>query len=209
MNRSLRIAVADDEPVMCEYLEKTLPLLGHEVVGAARTGRELIDLCQRTQPDLIITDIKMPGLDGLEAAMEIGRKKPTPIIVISAYHDRELLERASQSGMDHVQAYLVKPIKQADLEATIRLAMQRYEQFRMLWKEAADLRQALEDRKIIERAKGILMEKVGLTEQAAFQRLQKLASMKNLKLAQLAGMIVTAHEAMSFSDKETASAGDR
>jgi AmiR/NasT family two-component response regulator len=209
MNRKLRIAVADDEPVMCEYLEKTLPVLGHEVVGVARSGRELVDLCEHTQPDLIITDIKMPGLDGLEASMEIGRKKPTPIIVISAYHDPELLERAGQAAMNHVQAYLVKPIKQADLEATIRLAMQRYEQFRMLWKEAADLRQALEDRKTIERAKGILMEKTGLTEQAAFQRLQKLASVKNLKLAQLAGMIVMAQEAMSLSEKEITSVPHR
>jgi response regulator NasT len=98
-----------------------------------------------------------------------------------------------------VQAYLVKPIKQADLEAAIGLAMLRYEQFRMLWKEAADLRQALEDRKLIERAKGVLMEKAGLTEQQAFQRLQKLASAKNLRLAQLASMIVTANEVLTPS----------
>jgi len=205
MNRSLRIAVADDEPVMCEYLEKTLPILGHDVVGVARTGRELIDLCRRLQPDLIITDIKMPDLDGIEASKEIAQRKPTPVILVSAYHDPELIERA---GQEHVQAYLVKPIKQADLEATISLAMLRYEQFRTLLKEAADLRQALEDRKVIERAKGILMEKAGLTEHAAFQRLQKLASIKNLKLAQLAAMIVTAQEVLTPSEKEIPNGSD-
>jgi two-component system, response regulator PdtaR len=197
MKRSpLRIIVADDEPVMCEYLEKTLPLLGHEVVGVARTGRELVRLCQQAQPDLIITDIKMPDIDGIEASRQMGLQKPAPVILISAYHDPELIERA---GQHHVQAYLVKPIKQADLEAAIGLAMLRYEQFRMLWKEAADLRQALEDRKLIERAKGVLMEKAGLTEQQAFQRLQKLASAKNLRLAQLASMIVTANEVLTPS----------
>jgi response regulator NasT len=199
MNRSLRIAVADDEPVMCEYLEKTLPLLGHHVVGIARNGRELVRLCQQTQPDLIITDIKMPELDGIEASRQAGAPRPAPVILVSAYHDPELIERA---GQEHVQAYLVKPIKQADLETAISLAMLRYEQFRTLFKEAADLRQALEDRKIIERAKGVLMEKAGLTEQQAFQRLQKLASVKNLRLVQLAGMIVTANEVLTPSTRE-------
>src|SRR5262249_44700386 len=151
MNHSLRIVVADDEPVMCEYLERTLPVLGHEVVGVAQTGRELIDLCRRTEPDLIITDIKMPDIDGIEACITVGQMRPTPVILVSAYHDAQLLERAST---DYVQAYLVKPIKQADLEATIGLAVQRFDHFRALMKEASDLRQALADRKLIERAKG-------------------------------------------------------
>jgi response regulator NasT len=192
MSRSLRIAVADDEPIMCEYLEESLPLLGHEVVATARTGRELVDLCRQTNPDLVITDIKMPDLDGIEAAIAIGQIKPVPVILVSAYHDAELINRA---GTGHVQAYLVKPINQADLEATIGIAMQRFEQFQELLKEADDLRQALEDRKVIERAKGLFMEKTSLSEPAAFKRMQKMASAKNVKLVEFAQMILTAEEA--------------
>ena len=111
---------------------------------------------------------------------------------MSAYHDPELIRRAEA---DHVLAYLVKPIKQADLEPAIAIAMRRFEQFQALRKEAADLRQALEDRKMIEKAKGILMKKAGLDEADAFRRLQKLASDKNQKLVEIARMILTAEEA--------------
>ena len=188
MNRKLRIAVADDEPVMCEYLEKTLPVLGHEVVGVARSGRELVDLCEHTQPDLIITDIKMPGLDGLEASMEIGRKKPTPIIVISAYHDPELLKRAEA---DHVMAYLVKPIGQASLQPAIAVAVRRFAELQLLRQETADLRQTLADRRVIEQAKGVLMKVVpGLDERGAFRRMQELASEKNQKLIDAAQAVL-------------------
>jgi AmiR/NasT family two-component response regulator len=198
MSRRLRVVVADDEPVMCDYLQKTLPVLGHEVVGAASTGPELIEICRKTDPDLVITDIRMPGVDGIDAVREISQRRPTPAVLVSAHHDPELIERA---GRQQVHAYLVKPIKQADLETAIGMAMQRFEQFRTLMKEATDLRQALEDRKVIERAKGILMEKAGLSEQAAFQRLQKLASNKNMKLAQLASVIVTTQEALTAVER--------
>ena len=176
MSRSLRIAVADDEPVMCEYLEKTLPLLGHKVVAVATSGRELIDLCAKSEPELIITDIKMPDMDGIEAAGIVVQNRPVPVILVSAYHDPKLIERA---GAEYVQAFLVKPIKQADLETSIGVALQRYEQFRALYREAQDLRQALADRKVIERAKGIVMNRTGQPEQAVFQRMQKLASSRN------------------------------
>jgi response regulator NasT len=193
MNHSLRIAVADDEPDMRDYFMKILPRLGHHVVAAVSDGRQLVEVCKKHQPDLVITDIKMPTMDGIDAAQKIYEHKPIPVIVVSAYHDTELIERAEA---DHVLGYLVKPIKQADLEPTIALAMRRFEQFETLRREAADLRQALEDRKIIERAKGILMKKAELDEQAAFRRLQKLASEKNLKLVELGRMILTADEAL-------------
>jgi response regulator NasT len=112
---------------------------------------------------------------------------------VSAYHDPGLIKRAES---DHILAYLIKPIKQADLEPAISIAMRRFEQFQDLRKETADLRQALEDRKVIERAKGILMKKAGLDEQGAFRRLQKLASDRNRKLVEIAHMIVTADEAL-------------
>ena len=196
MTQSLRIAVADDEPDMREYFQKILPVLGHVVVSAAGTGKELVQHCRQHQPDLVITDIKMPDMDGIDAAVELYRQNPIPVILVSAYHDSKLIERAES---DHILAYLVKPIKQADLEPAIGLAMRRFAQFQALRKEATDLRQALADRKIIERAKGVLMKRAGLDEQTAFRRLQKLASEKNRKLVDIATMIVTADEALDGS----------
>src|SRR5262249_51848673 len=143
-------------------------------------------------PDLVITDIKMPDMDGIDAASRIYRDGPVPIILVSAYHDSEFIRRAEA---DHVLAYLVKPIKQADLEPAIAIALRRFEQFQALRKESADLKQALEDRKLIERAKGLMMKKAGLGEQEAFTKLQRLASNKNKKLVEIAQMIVTAEEA--------------
>lgn len=192
MSGSLRIVVADDEPDMREYFQKLLPRLGHQVVGTAKTGLELLELCRRQQPDLVITDIKMPDLDGIDAATQLYQERPVPVILVSAFHDPELISRAEA---DHILGYLVKPIKPADLGPTIALAARRFEQFRALHQEAADLRQALEDRKVIERAKGILMKRSRLDEQEAFRRLQKLASEKSRKLVDIAQMILIAEEA--------------
>src|ERR1019366_9473974 len=144
------------------------------------------------QPDLVITDIKMPELDGIDAAIQIYQEKPMPVILVSAYHDAALIERAE---MDHIMGYLVIPIKQSDLAPVIAIAVSRFAQFQALQKGAADQRQALSDRKVIERAKGILMKKTGLDEAGAFRRLQKLASDKNRKLVEIASMILTAEEA--------------
>lgn len=116
---TLRIAVADDEPDMREYFSKILPRLGHEVVAVAATGTELVAQCRDARPDLIITDIKMPDMDGLEAAAEICRETPVPVILVTGYQDRHHRRRARQP---HVRVYLVKPIKRADLEASIAAA---------------------------------------------------------------------------------------
>jgi response regulator NasT len=193
MSRSLKIAVADDELDMRDYFQKILPLLGHAVVATAKDGRELVQKCRETRPDLVITDIKMPDMDGIDAANQIYRDCAVPVILVSAYHDPEFIRRAEA---DHILAYLVKPIKQADLEPAIAIAMRRFEQFQALRQESANLKQALEDRKVIERAKGILMKKAGLDEHDAFRRLQKLASDKNRKLVEIAQMILTAEEAL-------------
>jgi len=193
MSQTLRIVVADDEPEMRKYLQEALTILGHDVVGCARTGVELLEKCRETGPDMVITDIKMPDMDGIEAAARLSETESVPVILVSAYHDTDLIARAMA---DHVMAYLVKPIKQADLATTIALAVRRFKEFTALQQQATDLRQALEDRKVIERAKGILMKRAGLDEADAFRRLQKLASDKNIKLVRLAEMIVTAEEAM-------------
>jgi response regulator NasT len=192
MTQPLRIAIADDEPDMRDYFGKILPRLGHRVVAVAANGAELVEQCRQAAPDLVITDIKMPDMDGIDAATRIYRDRPIPVILVSAYHDPELIRRAEA---DHIMGYLVKPIKQADLEPVIGLAMRRFEQFEELRKEATDLRQALEDRKQIERAKGILMKHAKLDEPDAFRRMQKLASEKNLKLVEIARMVITAEEA--------------
>jgi two-component system, response regulator PdtaR len=191
MTRALRIAVADDEPRMRDYFRKMLPRLGHEVVAAAETGWELVEHCRALHPDLVITDINMPGLDGIDAAVEIYREQAIPVILVSAYHNPQLIARAEA---DHILAYLLKPIKQADLEPAIAIAMRRFEQFQALRQDAASLRQALADLTLIERVKGIFMKQTGLDEHEAFQRLQKLAGEKQCKLVEIAQMILTAEE---------------
>jgi response regulator NasT len=188
----LRISVADDEQDMRDFLERMLPLLGHQVVSIAETGRELVEHCRELKPDLIITDIKMPDMDGIEAANIIAQESPTPVILVSAYHDAESIERAVA---DHVLGYLVKPIGKADLQPAISVAMRRFAELQALRKESTDLRQALADRKIIEQAKGILMKVTGADEKDAFRRLQDLAAERNQKLVEAAQNIVAMEKA--------------
>jgi response regulator NasT len=135
MTQPLRIAVADDEPDMRDYFRKILPHLGHQVVAVAANGRELVELCRTSQPDLVITDVKMPEMDGIDAAVAIYRERAVPIVVVSAYHDPKLIERAE---MDHVMGYLVKPIKQADLAPVIALAVRRFAQMQALRQAVAE-----------------------------------------------------------------------
>lgn len=192
MSESLRIAVAEDEPELLADLEESLVEFGHEVVATAANGAELVERCRETLPDLVITDIKMPDMDGLEAAEQIRKSRPTPIVLISAYHDREFVDRALK---EHVLAYLVKPVNDHSLKASITLAMQRFKEFQALQQQTADLHEALESRKLVERAKGILMQRAGLSEPDAFKRLQLLSSQKNKKMAEIARTIVEAEQA--------------
>jgi two-component system, response regulator PdtaR len=191
---SLRIAVADDDREVREVLGKMLEALGHQVSIQASTGRELVEQCLAEGADLVMTDIQMPDMDGLDAAGIIYQNSPIPILLLSGHCDRELIERAEEN---HVFAYLLKPITQAQLEPAIALAMRRYEEFQALKHEADDLRQALADRKLIERAKGLLMKHLNLDEQDAFRKLQKLASSKNKKLIEIAEMVLTMAEALN------------
>jgi AmiR/NasT family two-component response regulator len=188
MTPSLRIVVADDERDMRDYFHKILPRLGHRVVAAAVNGEQLIDFCRFYRPDLVITDIKMPDMDGIEAATKLYEEMPLPVILVSAYSDAKLIERAEG---DHIMAYLVKPIKQTDLEPAIGLARRRFEQFEALRREASDMRQALENRKIIERAKGILMKQWALSEAEAFRHLQCGAMDRRITMVELARSVLT------------------
>jgi response regulator NasT len=191
MTRALRIAVAEDERDMREYFQELLPRLGHQVVCAAHDGKELVERCRQQAPDLVIADVRMPGLDGLQAAAEINRARPTPFILVTGHHDDEVLARA---GEGPVLAYLVKPVKDVDLKAAITVAMHRFQQMRALQEESAGLRQALEDRKLIERAKGAVMRRLGVDEEDAYRRLRKLSSAHNRKLVEVAQQLVTAEE---------------
>jgi response regulator NasT len=187
MSSSLRIAIADDERDMRDYFARILPRLGHEIVAVAQNGRELVERCLATRPDLLILDIRMPEMDGLQALEEICRVQPLPAILVSAYSDQDLVRRAEENC---VMAYLVKPVKQAQLAPAIALAMRRFEQLEALKKESRDLRQSLEDRKLIERAKGLLVARLRVDENEAFRQLQKRAMQTNQKLVDVAREIV-------------------
>jgi AmiR/NasT family two-component response regulator len=194
MNSGLRIAVADDEVEMRDFFEKALPRYGHQVVAVAENGVQLVEHCRQLKPDLVITDIKMPELDGIEASSQICQERPVPVILVSAYHDPALIARAEA---DHVLAYLVKPIGLADLPPAISIAMRRFAELQALQKECKDLRQALTDRKVIEQAKGLLMKLAGIDEKEAFHRLQELASEKNQKLIDAAQSVLAVEKALA------------
>lgn len=192
MADALRVAVADDEPEVQELYERMLTALGHRVVLKASTGRELVEECARVKPDLVITDIAMPDMDGLDAAAAIYDERPTPIILVSGFQDPDLIARAEAN---HILAYLIKPIRKDELQPAIALVRRRFEEFQELTREANTVKKALEDRITIEKAKHVLMKQLKLDEPNAFRRLQKLASEQNRKLADIADMIVTASEA--------------
>lgn len=194
MSKSLRISIADDEADMRDFFERMLPRCGHQVVSSAETGQQLVEHCRQLSPDLVITDIKMPDLDGIEASAQINQQRPVPVILVSAYHDPALIERAE---MNHIGAYLVKPISYADLQPAIAVAVRRYSELQALRQECADLKHALTDRKVIERAKGILMKTAGVDEKEAFRRLQSLASESNKKLVEAAEQVVAIEKTIS------------
>ncbi|MDR7417102.1 MAG: response regulator [Armatimonadota bacterium] len=193
MSERLRILIADDEAIRLMTLRTQLRSLGFEVVGEATDGEEAVRLAQEREPDVAILDIKMPGLDGISAAQRILQHRPIPIILLTAYSEVELVERALEAG---VFAYLVKPVTEEDLLPAILLARKRFEEFRVLQGEVQDLREALEARKLIERAKGILMKRLGISEQEAFRRMQVQSQKENRKLVEIARAIITAHGVM-------------
>ncbi len=189
--RALRVLIADDESIRLLSLRAQLAALGHQVVAEASTGDEAVILARSTQPDLAILDIKMPIMDGIEAAEQITQSRPLPIILVTAYAESQLVERAARAN---ISAYLMKPVAKEDLLPAITLALARFREFQAMRQEVADLREALEARKVIEKAKGILMRRLDLTEDEAFRRLQRQSQEGNRKLAQVAEAIVVADQ---------------
>jgi response regulator NasT len=146
-SRPLHILLADDDRNTRLYLREVLTHLGHEVL-VTTTGRELVEMCRAAEPDLVITDIRMPELDGIQAALEVNRDKPVPFILLSAYHDAETLSRAAAEA---VMAYLIKPVEEADLAASIAVAMSRFQDQQTAKRQVVELQGTLEDRKLIKR----------------------------------------------------------
>jgi response regulator NasT len=185
--KKLKILVAEDEYLVLMGLKSNLKELGHQIIAEAMNGKEAIELAKEKSPDLIIADINMPELDGLEAVKQINQKQVIPSIIVTGYSDDELIEKASKVG---VFAYLVKPVGIEELKASIIIAMNKYEEFKEVNKELQDQKKALEDRKYIERAKGILMDTLGLKEPEAMKRLQNKSQEENTKLIDVAKNII-------------------
>lgn len=166
---SLRIIIADDEAVIRMGLRAMLEERGYAVVGEAAEGRRAVDLVEKLRPDLVFLDIKMPGLDGLAAAEQLIAAHRVPVIILTAYGDRALIDRAREAG---VMGYLMKPLREADLEPAIQVALARYRDLQALAEEVTDLQDALEARKLVERAKAALMQRLGLSDEEAYRRIQ-------------------------------------
>jgi len=183
----MRILVAEDETIIRLDLKDLLERAGFEVCAEARDGEEAVELARSEQPDLALMDVKMPRLDGIEAAKRILDERPIPIVMLTAYGQKELVARAAEAG---VFGYLVKPFRETDLLPAIETARARHEELRALREEADSLAEALAARKAIERAKGILMAKESLTEDAAFARLRKASQTSGRPMRVIAEAVI-------------------
>jgi response regulator NasT len=186
-----RLVIADDESLIRMNLKETLVGLGYLVVGEAGDGVSAITLARQLQPDLMVMDIKMPKLDGIQAAEVLTQERIAPVLLLTAYNDRELVQRALDAG---VVAYLVKPFREADLLPAIEVAIARFQELRSLDKQLGDLQEAMETRKIVERAKGLLMETQGLTEAEAFRRIQQLSMNTRKPMKEIAQALLLANQ---------------
>ena len=183
----MRILVAEDETIIRLDLRDLLERAGHEVAGEARDGEEAVALARELEPDLAIMDVKMPRLDGIEAAKRILDERPLPIVLLTAYDQQELVSRAVEAG---VFGYLVKPFREQDLVPAIETARARHAELVAVREEADSLAEALAARKAIERAKGLLMEKEGLTENDAFDRLRRASQVSGRPLKVIAEAVI-------------------
>ncbi len=191
MAERTRVIIADDEALIRMDLREMLTHLGYLVVGEVADGRSAINQSRELRPDIVIMDIKMPDMDGIEAAKVLTEEKVAPVVLLSAYSKRELVDRAREAG---VTAYLVKPYREEDLTPAIEVALARFREFKELEKQVTDLQQALETRKLVDRAKGILMDKQGLTEAEAFRKIQKMSMDNRKPMKDVAEAIILAHQ---------------
>jgi two-component system, response regulator PdtaR len=182
-----RVVIAEDEALIRMDLAEMLGEEGYVVVGQAADGEQAIQLAEELKPDLVILDVKMPRLDGISAAERIAEKRIAPVVILTAFSQRDLVERARDAG---AMAYLVKPFTRNDLVPAIEMAVSRFAEISALEGEVADLSERLETRKAVERAKGILQKDLGLTEPDAFRWIQKTAMDLRLSMRQVADGVV-------------------
>lgn len=191
MAQQIRLIIADDESLIRMNLKETLIGLGYLVIGEAGDGVSVINLARELHPDLVLMDIKMPRLDGIQAARILTQEKIAPVLLITAFSDRDLVERAKEAG---VVNYIVKPFRDAELLPAIEIALARYQEFLEMEHEMDDLKETLDTRKLVERAKGILMDTQGLKEAEAFRKIQQLSMNTRKPMKEIAQAILLAHE---------------
>ncbi len=192
--RRPRIVIADDESIIRMDLREILTNLGYEVAAEASDGQTALELSRNLRPDLVILDIKMPAMDGIEAAHHISDERIAPVVLLTAYSDEGLIGRAKTAG---VVGYLVKPFRESELMPVIELALARFHEMRLMESEVDDLREKLEARKTIERAKGVLMEVHGLTEAEAFSRMRRTSMDSRKSIRDVAEAILLTHQVES------------
>lgn len=191
MMQQIRLVIADDESIIRMNLKETLVGLNYLVVGEAGDGVSVINLARELRPDLVLMDIKMPKLDGIQAAKVLTQEKIAPVLLLTAYSDRDLVERAKEAG---VVNYVVKPFRDAELLPAIEIALARYQEFLEMDNEIRDLKETLDTRKLVERAKGVLMDTQGLKEVEAFRKIQQLSMNTRKPMKEIAQAILLAHE---------------
>jgi two-component system, response regulator PdtaR len=187
-----RILVAEDEPIARMDLREMLENLGYSVVGEAGDGVAAVNLARALKPDLVVMDIKMPEQDGISAAKALSQERVTPVLLLTAYSDREFVDRAVDAG---VMGYLVKPFAEQQLKPAIEIALERWREVRQIQHDLAQTQEILETRKLVERAKGVLMDSQNLKEAEAFRRIQRLSMNSRKSMREVAEAILLAHEA--------------
>ncbi|HEU4539574.1 MAG TPA: response regulator [Jiangellaceae bacterium] len=195
-NPARRVLVAEDESLIRLDLVEMLREEGYEVVGEAGDGAAAVEQAEQLKPDLVVMDVKMPVLDGISAAKKIVEKRIAPVLILTAFSQRDLVERARDAG---AMAYLVKPFNKSDLVPAIEMALSRHEEISQLEREIADLTDRLETRKLVDRAKGLLQTKFGLSEPEAFRWIQKAAMDKRTTMRDVAQVVIAETAAPSES----------
>ncbi len=195
-----RILIADDESLILMDLREMLTNLGYLVVGEANDGRSAVNMARELRPDLVIMDVKMPDMDGIEAAQVLTAERIAPVLLLTAYSQQDLIDRAKEAG---VVGYLVKPFRESNLAPAVEITLSRFQEFQAVQKEVDDLKEALETRKVVDRAKGILMDTQGLTEQDAFRRIQKMSMNMRRPMKDIAEAIVLAHDVKDDKQQST------
>ncbi|MBI3943294.1 MAG: response regulator [Chloroflexi bacterium] len=189
-----RIIIADDEALLRNDLREMLTDLGYLVVGEVGDGRSAVNLARELRPDIVVMDIRMPDMDGIEAARILTAERIAPVLLLTAYGEKNLVERAKEAG---VIGYMVKPFRDNDLAPAIEIALSRFAEFKQMEKETTDLKEVLETRKLIDRAKGILMDTQGIREAEAFRKIQKMSMDTRRPMKEIAQAIIITHEAGS------------